>query len=172
MQQKCSDPAGPARGAVFIHACPAALCPHIEWAVSSALGSPISLPWTVQPVDPSQFRTEYTWTGPRGSAAPIASALRAWPMVRFEVTEEPSPGCDGERICHVPGRGIFRGIVGANGDFLVGEQQLRQLLATATSREDFVHGIETVLGSAWDADLEHYRHAGDRSPGAWLHQVS
>ncbi|MDQ3642972.1 MAG: DUF3145 domain-containing protein, partial [Actinomycetota bacterium] len=31
--QKFSDQTGPARGAVFIHACPAALCPHIEWAI-------------------------------------------------------------------------------------------------------------------------------------------
>lgn len=167
-----SEQTGSARGTVFIHACPAALCPHVEWAISGIVGSPISPSWAVQPVDPGQFRTEYTWTGARGGGALIASALRSWPMLRFEVTEEPSASCDGERICHVPGRGTFRGIVGANGDFLVGEQQLRHLLATATSREDLAHGIETVLGAAWDADLEHYRHAGDGSPGTWLHQVS
>ncbi len=172
MLHKSNDPTGPARGAVFIHACPSAVCPHVEWAISGVVGSPVSLAWTVQPVDAGHFRTEYAWTGPRGSAASVASALRAWPMLRFEVTEEPTPGSDGERICHVPGRGIFRGIVGANGDFLVGEQQLRHLLATSASREDLVHGIETVLGTALDADLEHYRHAGDGSPGTWLHQVS
>lgn len=172
MLHQISEPTNPARGAVFIHACPPALCPHVEWAISGVIGSPISLSWTGQPVDPGLFRAEYIWTGPRGSAARIASALRAWSMLRFEVTEEPNPGCDGERICHVPGRGIFRGLVGANGDFLVGEQQLRHLLATAASKEDIAHGIQTLLGAAWDADLEHYRHAGDGSPGTWLHQVS
>ena len=172
MLHQRSEQAGPARGAVFLHACPPALCPHVEWAISGVLGIPISLTWAVQPVDPGQFRTDYTWSGSRGSGARIASALRAWSMLRFEVTEEPTPGCDGERICHVPGRGTFRGIVGANGDFLVGEQQLRHLLATATSREDIAHGVQTLLGAAWDADLEHYRHAGDGSPGTWLHQVS
>jgi len=144
----------------------------VEWAISGVIGAPISLSWGPQPVDPGQFRSEYAWSGVRGSAPSIASALRAWPMLRFEVTEEPSPGCDGERICHVPGRGIFRGIVGANGDFQVGEQQLRHLLAKATSREELAHGIETVLGAAWDADLEHYRHAGDGSQSTWLNQVS
>lgn len=164
--------AGPARGAVLIHACPPAICPHVEWAISGVLGSPVSLTWAVQPVAPAQLRTECTWTGSRGTAASIAGALRAWPMLRFEVSEDPTFGCDGERICYVPGRGVFRGIVGANGDFLVGEQQLRHLLTVATSREDFAHRIETMLGSDWDADLEHYRYAGDGSPGAWLHQVS
>lgn len=172
MLSKSSEQTGPARGAVFIHACPPALCQHVEWAVSGVVGAPLSLDWAVQPAAPGQFRTEYLWSGPRGSAAPLASALRAWPMLRFEVTEEPSAGCDGERICHVPGRGIFRGIVGANGDFLVDEQQLRHLMAKATSREELAHGIETVLGADWDADLEQYRHAGDGSPGTWLHQVS
>ena len=171
MLDQISEQTGPARGVVFIHACPPAICPHVEWAISGVVGCPISLNWAVQPVDPGQFRSEYTWNGPRGSAAHIASALRGWPMLRYEVTEEPTAGSDGERICHVPGRGIFRGVVGANGDFLVGEQQLRHLLAMATSREDLAHGIETVLGAAWDADLEHYRHAGDGSPGTWLHQV-
>lgn len=171
MLSQLSEQTGPTRGTVFMHTCPPALCPHVEWAISGVVAAPISLKWDAQPAAPGQFRAEYTWTGPRGSAARIASALRAWTMLRFEVTEEPSPGCDGERICHVPGRGIFRGIVGANGDFLVGEQQLRHLLATASSREDLDHGIQTLLGALWDADLEHYRHAGEGSPGTWLHQV-
>lgn len=172
MLHQISEQTAPARGAVFIHACPPALCPHVEWAISGVLGTPLSLAWSSQPVEPGQYRAEYTWTGPRSSAAPIASALRAWSMLRFEVTEEPTPGCDGERICHVPGRGIFRGVVGANGDFLVGEQQLRHLLATAISKEDMEHGLQTLLGAAWDADLDHYRRAGEGAPGPWLHQVS
>ena len=42
-------------------------------------------------------------------------------MLRFEVTEEPSPGCDGERICYLPGRGLFRSSVSANGDIVVAD---------------------------------------------------
>ncbi|WP_348773596.1 DUF3145 family protein, partial [Kingella kingae] len=33
------------------------------------------------------------------------------------------------------------------------------------------HGVDELLGAAWDADLEVYRHAGDGSPVTWLHQV-
>lgn len=172
MVQNGHDTSGPARGAVLIHACPAAVCPHVEWGLSDVIGSRVRLTWSVQPVDPRHFRTECTWTGSRGTGTAIAKRLRDWPMLRFEVIEEPSAGCDGERLCYVPGRGVFRGVIGANGDFLVGEQQLRHLLAVANTREDFVHRIETMLGADWDADLEHYRHAGDGSPSTWLNQVS
>ena len=58
-----------------------------------------------------------------------------------------------------------------NGDLIVTEQQLRHLAATATSIEAFRHGVDELLGAAWDADLEVYRHAGDGSPVTWLHQV-
>ena len=43
--------------------------------------------------------------------------------------------------------------------------------ATAGSIEAFRHGVDELLGAAWDADLEVYRHAGDGSPVTWLHQV-
>ena len=43
--------------------------------------------------------------------------------------------------------------------------------AAATSIEAFRHGVDELLGAAWDADLEVYRHAGDGQPVTWLHQV-
>jgi hypothetical protein len=96
-------------------------------------------------------------------------------MTRFEITEEPSPGVDGERIAHVPGRGIFRTTMSANGDVLVSEDRLRALLstvsATASGAETLAHGLEKVLGTAWDAELELYRLAGDGAPVTWLTQV-
>jgi hypothetical protein len=92
-------------------------------------------------------------------------------MIRFEVTEDASPGVDGERISYVPGRGVFRSTTSASGDIVVGEDRLRALLATASAPAALAHGIEQLLGSAWDADLEPYRQAGDGAPVTWLHQV-
>ena len=92
-------------------------------------------------------------------------------MLRFEVTEEPSQGNDGERMAYVPGHGVFRAPMSANGDLMVSEQQLRHLAATAGSGEAFRHGVDELLGAAWDDDLEVYRHAGDGGPITWLHQV-
>ena len=54
---------------------------------------------------------------------------------------------------------------------MVNELQLRRLAATATSVEAFRHGVDDLLGAAWDADLEAYRHAGDGTQVTWLHQV-
>jgi hypothetical protein len=92
-------------------------------------------------------------------------------MTRFEVTEEPSPGFDGERIMFVPSRGLFRSGMSANGDILVTEDRLRTLMASAAGPEALAHGLDKLLGSSWDLELEPYRHAGDGAPITWLTQV-
>jgi hypothetical protein len=161
----------PARGVLYVHSCPPAVCPHIEWAVSRVLDVPVRLRWNAQPVDGSTVRAETQWTARTGTAGAIAAALKQWTMTRFEVTEEPSPGVDGERISYVPGRGIFRTTVSANGDIVVTEDRVRALLATAPGPEALAHGLERLLGTAWDADLEPYRLAGDGAEVTWLHQA-
>jgi hypothetical protein len=160
-----------ARGVIFVHSSPTAVCPHVEWAISGVLGARVSLQWTAQPAAPGQLRTECTWHGPAGSAGALAGALRAWPMLRFEVTEEPSPGVDGERFMHVPGRGLFRATASANGDILVSEDRLRALVAGARGYEALAHTLERELGTAWDAELEPYREAGEGSPVSLLTRV-
>src|SRR5690606_15934977 len=90
----------PTRGVVYVHSTPLAVCPHVEWAVARALTVPVRLRWSTQPIDPGARRAEFNWTGRPGTGARIATELRQWPMVRFEVTEEPSPGVDGERFMH------------------------------------------------------------------------
>jgi hypothetical protein len=120
---------------------------------------------------PGHLRAECRWTGAAGTGARIAAALRSWSMLRFEVTEDASTGCDGERIAYLPGRGIFRAAIGACGDIMIGEDRVRALLAKARTVEDYAHGLDVLLGAAWDAELEPYRHAGDGAPVKWLHQV-
>jgi hypothetical protein len=158
------------RGVIFVHSSPTAVCPHVEWAISGVLGARVSLEWTAQPAAPGLLRTECTWSGPAGSAGALAGALRAWPMLRFEVTEEPSPGVDGERFCHAPSLGLWRGRTSANGDIVVGEDQLRSLL-TESPGGQVAGRVHDLLGSAWDTALEPFRLAGDGAPVTWLHQV-
>ena len=158
------------RGVIFVHSSPTAVCPHVEWAISGVLGARVSLEWTAQPAAPGLLRAECTWSGPAGSAGALAGALRAWPMLRFEVTEEPSPGMDGERFCHTPSLGLWRGRTSANGDIVVGEDQLRALVV-GTPGGQVPGRIQELLGSAWDAALEPFRLAGDGAPVTWLHQV-
>jgi hypothetical protein len=159
-----------ARGVVFVHSSPTAVCPHVEWAISGVLGTKVSLQWTPQPAVHGQMRAECSWAGPAGCGGAIAGALRAWPMLRFEVTEEPSPGVDGERFCHVPTLGLWSGRTSANGDIVVAEDRLRALLAEVPASQ-LPGRMHDLLGSAWDDALEPFRWAGDGAPATWLHQV-
>jgi hypothetical protein len=160
-----------ARGVVFMHCCPSALAPHVEWALAGVLDRPVRLQWSGQPVAPSHLRAEVGWAGPIGTAARLAAALRAWPMLVFEVTEDGTSISDGERLAYVPGRGFHRSMVSTNGDVLVGEERLRGLATRSRTVEDFQHGLAELLGSAWDAELEPYRQGGDGAPVTLLHQV-
>ena len=106
-------------GVVYVHASPAAVCPHVEWALSSTLNARANLKWTPQPAMPGQLRAVTNWVGPVGTGAQLANALRSWSVLRFEVTEDPSHGVDGHRWCHTPQLGLWSGAMSANGDFTV-----------------------------------------------------
>lgn len=159
------------RGVVYLHCCPSAIAPHVEWALAGVLGRPARLEWTGQPAAPAHLRAEANWIGPMGTAARLAASLRAWPMLVFEITEDGTSVSDGERLAYVPGRGFHRSAVAANGDVVVGEERLRGLAARARSTDEFRHGLAELLGTAWDAELEPYRLAGDGAPVTLLHQV-
>ena len=157
-------------GVVYVHSSPSAVCPHVEWAISGTLGVRADLKWTAQPAAPGQLRAECAWTADAGTGGKLSSALRAWPMLRFEVTEEPSPGVDGERFCYAPGLGLWRARTSANGDIVVNEDQLRSLVGNR-SVEAIAHRVSELVGSAWDDALEPFRRAGDGAPVTWLHRV-
>jgi uncharacterized protein DUF3145 len=162
----------PSRGVVYVHSAPLAVVPHVEWAIARVLGTPVRLEWSAQPADPATRRAECNWSGQPGTGAEFATALRCWPMLRFEVTEEPSPGYDGERFMHVPGRGVFRAAVGVSGDLMITEDQVRSVLASVRGSEAISHALDRLLGTAWDAELEPYRYAGEGAPATRLTQVS
>lgn len=162
----------PTRGVVYVHSSPPAVCPHVEWAISRVLDARITLDWIAQPASPATWRTDLSWNAEPGTGAQLASALQQWQMLRFEVTEDPSPGVDGERIMFVPGRGVYRAATSANGDLMIAEDRIRALVATSADGETLRHGLDKLLGAEWDAELEAYRHTGDDSGQNWLSQVS
>ena len=157
-------------GVLYVHSCPPVLCPHVEWAVAAELGTRARMEWSDQPAAPGQLRAEINWRGRPGTAGRLAAALRGWTLLRYEVTEEPSAGVDGERYAVTPTLGVFRASMSVNGDLLIGEDRLRTLLATANGPQ-LAQGLDMLLGSAWDDELEPYRTAGDGAPVTWLHQV-
>ena len=161
-----------ARGVVFIHSAPSALCPHVEWAVTGVLGGNAELAWQGQPAEPGTYRAELSWTGPVGSAAAIASALRGWDLLLFEVTEDATASSEGARYSYVPELGIFHAVVGVHGDIVIPEDRIKAVRERA-SRGDVAldEALDALLGVRWDAELEPFRHAGDGAPVRWLHQV-
>jgi hypothetical protein len=121
------------RGVLQVHSAPPALSPHVEWAVSGMLGVPVTLPWVDQAASPGTLRTELAWQGRPGCAAALTSALAGWNLLRFEMTEEASPGCDAVRYSCTPSLGTFSAVTSASGDILVPEGRLRAAMTLAAS---------------------------------------
>ncbi len=160
------------RGVVFIHSTPTVVCPHITWALENVLGQALHLDWTIQPAGPRMVRAEISWTGDAGTGARLASALRGWDHVRYEVTEEPSPGVDGSRWSHTPTLGLHHTWISANGDAMVNEDRLRDVFEAHQGDVPALHAaIDALLGAPWDRELEPFRYAGDGAPVRWLHKV-
>ena len=125
-------------GVVWIHASPRAMRTHLEWAVGHAIGDALRFVWQGQPVAPGMERTEVHWTGPVGTGAAIASALAGWRDVRFEVTEDPTPGSDGMRWMHTPQLGITARRIDAAGSLVVPEDRIRGAIEVAGDRKSVV----------------------------------
>jgi len=160
------------RGVLYVHSAPSALCPHVDWAVGGAFGMPVRLEWIVQPVERAAYRAEYVWTGPVGTAAKLATTLKGWQRLRFEVTEEGTLTSDAERYSYTPALGVFHATTGRHGDIVVSEDRIRQaMLSARTDGSDLAAALDQLLGRPWDAELEPFRYAGDDAPVRLLHEV-
>jgi hypothetical protein len=160
------------RGVIYVHSAPSALCPHIEWALGGVLGNAVSLEWIPQPAHAGAYRAEYSWLGEPGTAAAIASALRGWNHLRFEITEEPTSSTEGSRYSYTPDLGIFHAVTGLHGDVMIPEDRLKAAVLKAAMGETTLEvEIDRLLGKPWDDELETFRYAGDGAPVRWLHQV-
>lgn len=161
-----------ARGVLFVHSAPRALCPHVEWAAGSALDRAVNFGWADQPALEGAQRTEYYWEGSADAGARLASALRGWEDLRYEVTQDPAPGIDGARWMHTPELGVFHAQADAHGNLVVPEDRIRAAMVSAGSDAFELHReLRLVLGQAWDDELEPFRHASDDNPVIWLHKV-
>lgn len=159
------------RGVFFVHSAPKALCSHVEWAINSVIGSDAVFDWTPQPAAPGMFRSEVSWVGEVGTGARLASAMRGWEHLRYEVTEEPGRGSDGARWSHTPGLGIFHSVTDAHGNNVVPEDRVRAALEFAADPPEMQRRLQLAIGQAWDEELEPFRYAGAGAPVRWLHRV-
>jgi hypothetical protein len=172
MAEQVARAARAARGMLFVHSSQRALCPHVEWAAGRAIGTAVNFDWVEQPVLPGTLRAEFSWTGEPGTGARIASALRGWEQLRFEVSEDPGPGSDGARWMHTPELGVFYAQTDAAGNVVVPEDRIRYAMEIAAFDAGELHReLRLALGQAWDDELEPFRHAGDFAPVVWMHRV-
>ncbi len=167
-----SDTPVSARGVLFVHAAPAALCPLVEWAVAGVLGISVDLSWTPQPAKTGTYRAELSWVGPSDTSARIASALRGWEQLLYEVTEDATAGSEGARYSFTPELGIFHAVTGIHGDIMIPEDRLKAAVVKAAIGDlPLLVEIDKLLGKVWDEALEPFRYAGDGAPVKWLHHV-
>jgi len=143
------------RGFLTIHSAPSALRHHIDWAIQTVLGNWIKMSWSPQPLMPGTFRTQLEFRGPQGAAAEIASSLRTWHYLNFEVIEGTELG--GELFRFTPELGIHRSVVDQSGAVLINENQISKVLAESFDEESIRDGIATIMGNAWELELEPFR---------------
>ena len=136
------------RGVLQVHSAPPALSPHIEWAVAGVLGMTVTMPWVDQPASPGALRTELSWQGRPGASGEITSVLAGWNLLRFEVTEEASPGCDAVRYSCTPSLGTFSAATSANGDVMIPEGRLRAAMTLASVSAAAPAGLVSVADDA------------------------
>jgi hypothetical protein len=160
-----------ATGLFVVHSAPRALCSHIEWAVNALVGAPLKYRWKPQPLDSDLVRVEVFWSAPEGTGARIASELRGWEQMRFEIVEDPSSGSLGARYAHTPGLGLHSVAIDAAGSAMLSEIQLEGLMTPGQDALTMRSALDALLGGAWDRELEPFRAAAYDGSIALLHGV-
>lgn len=159
-------------GVLFVHSAPPSLCPHLEWATHEILGSEIAWSWETQPVLPGTLKSVVEWRGAPGTGAALASHLRGWEHLRFEVTEHASPGIDGGRWMHTPDLGIFYSQMDAAGNTVVSEDRILSALDMGAGNTfEIGRQVRLALGHAWDEELEPFRRGQQDAPIVWFKRV-
>ncbi len=78
---------------------------------------------------------------PVGTGAALASAIRGWEHLRFEVSEDPTPRSDGGRWMHTPGSASTRPKTESAGNVVIGEDRVR-------------YAVEVAAGDAFELQRE------------------
>ncbi len=147
-----------ATGVLVVHSAPRAISSHVEWAVNAIVGVPLRYRWKPSPLVDDAMRVEVYWEAPVGSATKIASTLRGWSDLRFEITEDAGPAALGVHIAHTPSLGLSSVSLDAGGSLVVNEHQIESILQGAGGDLTAVRdGFDRALGGAWERELEPFR---------------
>jgi hypothetical protein len=153
LTQPQKRPLALSRGYLVIHSAPGALIRHVEWAISSVLGPSHDLTWKPQTLIPGTHRTICEWRDREGAGAEIASALRGWHYLRFELREESVH----EKVLYryTPELGIHRAVLDGSGSVLITESQI--IHAMSKGDEQMRDALANCVGAAWEMELDQFR---------------
>jgi len=144
-------------GDLRIYSAPKALLRHIQWSLNEIFGYPINLDWQSQPLAPGTLATEFQWREVKASASKIASTLKSWHYLRFEVREYSTSGGEGVFYRCTPELGLHQAVTSSTGDVMIHENRLQSSLDAHRSYESLRQSLEASLGIAWDRELEPFR---------------
>jgi len=144
-------------GDLRIYSAPKALLRHIQWSLNAIFEEKVKLEWVVQPMVAGAYACELQWRGNTECASKIASTLRSWHFVRFEVREFPTEGGEGVLYRATPTLGMHQAVTASTGDVMVHENRILTILSQSVGYESLRANIEAALGIAWDVELECYR---------------
>ena len=140
------------RGFLYIHSCPMALVRHVEWNLQAILESilgPVRIEWRNQPLAAGTQRLALEWRSDKDFSASIASALKSWHYLRFEVSYAD------QIFRHTPELGLHRAQIDAMGNIQVNENQIRAALSK--NDDQLREALDVALGTEWEIELERFR---------------
>jgi Protein of unknown function (DUF3145) len=148
-------------GDLRIYSAPKALLRHIQWSLNSIFDSKVTLEWVSQPLSAGTFACEFQWRSNKECASKIASTLKSWHFIRFEVREFPTEGGEGVFYRCTPDLGLHQAVTSSTGDIMVHENRILTILSQSKGFETLREAMESALGIAWDHELECYRRGID-----------
>ena len=144
-------------GRILIYSAPAALTQHIEWAINQHLNQVVKLSWVNQSLSPGCLATELEYQSRLPVAAKIATALKSWHYIRFEIRQINLQTLDATLYRITPDLGLHQASLASNGDVVINENQLNQIINNSYSHKMLQSNLESALGNQWEIELEPYR---------------
>ena len=125
-----------------------ALIRHVEWSIESVL-SRVQIDWRNQPLAAGTQRTQIEWRANKDLSAELASALKSWHYLRFEITS------GNQMFRHTPDLGMHRSRIDEMGNILITENQIK--FSLAKSDDAMRESLDVALGTEWEVELEPFR---------------
>jgi len=144
-------------GQIHIYSAPAALTEHIGWALNQQLNQVVKIAWVKQPLAPGSLAMELEYKSERPVADKIAIALKGWHYIRFEIRQVNLLTTDAVLYRITPDLGLHQASLASNGDVVINENQLNQIINNSYSHKMLKSNLENALGMQWEIELEPYR---------------